>query len=111
MPFTNLASETLEAVGDPIAFSRAGVLIDTFNGVFRNAQQNIKSKSKVLRVIDCDTVTTVYSDLIQSGDTVDTGFSTHKVAGKPIRDGSGGMILKLSSKDIEESQHASVLDR
>lgn len=111
MRFPNLAKATLKAVGDPIAFSRNGILIDTLDGVFRNSQELLKSKNKKLRTIDTDVVIVPYSDLVKLGDDVDTGVSIHKVAGRPIRDGSGGMIVKLESANITKSTNASILDR
>ena len=111
MKFPNLAKATLKAVGDPIAFSRADTLIITLPGVYRNSQQLSKSKNKSLRVIDCDVVIVPYNSLIKSGDSVDTGISKHRVAGKPARDGSGGMIVKLESEKTTKSDKASILDR
>lgn len=103
MDWNNLASLTLSQLGSPIVFSRNSVEIITLNGIYRNAQELKKSKSKSLRLIDCDVVTVPYSGLVKSGDSVDTGVSHHRVAGTPKRDGSGGMIVKLESSDLPES--------
>lgn len=111
MRFPDLAKATLKAVGDPIAFSRATVPVITLDGVYRNTQQLARSKNKTLRVMDCDVVIVPYSALVKKGDDVNTGVSIHKVAGNPIRDGSGGMIVKLGSENITKSAKASLLDR
>lgn len=102
MDWSEMASITLEAVGDSIAFSRNGVVIETLNGVYRNKQELKRSKNSRLRLIDCDVVTVPYSPLIKSGDDVFTGISNHKVAGDPVRDSSGGMIVMLSSEDMKD---------
>lgn len=109
--FPDLAKETLSVVGDPITFSDDGVIVTTLDGVFRNAQEMRKSKNKFHRTIDCDVVIVPFSDLVKSGQLVNTGFSTHRVAGRPLRDGSGGMIVKLESNNRKQSQKASKLDR
>lgn len=109
MNWDSLASLTLSHLGSPIVFSRNGTEIITLNGIYRNAQELKKSKSKTLRLIDCDVVTVPYSDLIKSGDEVNTGVSIHRVAGNPKRDGSGGMIVKLESADIAKSEKSKYL--
>jgi hypothetical protein len=109
--FPNLAKATLKAVGDPIAFSRNQIPVITLDGVYRNKQELAKSNNKKLRVIDCDVVIVPYSALVQSGDDVNTGVSLHKVAGKPVRDSSGGMIVRLESANIVKSSKVNILDR
>ena len=111
MKFPNLAKATLKAVGDPIVFSRNQIPVITLDGVYRNTQELAKSKNKKLRVLDCDVVIAPYSALVKSGDDVNTGVSLHKVAGKPVRDGSGGMIVRLESANIIKSSKANILDR
>ena len=111
MRFPDLASATLEAVGDPIAFYRDGKKLFELPGVYRNEQQLKRSKSKTLRVIDCDVVVVPYSALVRPGDEVHTGVSKHRIAGKPKRDGSGGMIVRLESADVEGSKKAGLFDR
>ncbi len=97
-----MAAITLEAMGEPVAFFRNGHEILKTSGVYRNQQQLKRSKNKSLRVMDADVVTVPFSDLVQSGDEVRVNGLIMFVAGKPKRDGSGGMIARLASGESKQ---------
>lgn len=103
MNWSAMAATTLEAMGEPVAFFRNGHEILETSGIYRNQQQLKRSKNKSLRVVDADVVTVPFSDLVQSGDEVQVNGLTMFVAGKPKRDGSGGMVVRLAKGDSKQT--------
>lgn len=104
-----MASLTNSLLGDPVGFFRNGKEIFSTSGVYLNEQETKRSKSKVLRVVDCDVVTCPYSDLVKPGDECRINNLAMSVAGNPVRDGSGGMIVKLT--EVTQSNGGHWLDR
>lgn len=103
MNWGQMASITLGATGDPVAFFRDGSEVHNARGVYRSAQELKRSKNKTLRLIDCDVITAPYSNLVKSGDSVTINSMSFRVAGNPKRDGSGGMIVQLESESLPKS--------
>ena len=106
MIWDDLATDVFAVVGSPVSFYRDEVLILETNGVHRNKQELKASKTKSMRLIDSDVVEIPYTDLIKTGDSVDTGRGIYRISGNPKRDGSGGLIVKLESDEIEETDHS-----
>lgn len=103
MKWGQMASITLGATGDPVAFFRNGLKVHESRGVYRNSQELKSSRNKSMRLIDCDVITVPYSELVNSGDSVTINEMSFRVAGNPKRDGSGGMIVKLESESTEKA--------
>jgi len=102
-----MASITLSATGDPVAFFRNGAEIHNDRGIYGNSQELKRSKNKSLRLIDCDVITVPFSELVKSGDSVTINDMSFRVAGNPRRDGSGGMIVMLESESLTKTNLSS----
>ncbi|AUR88211.1 head-closure protein [Vibrio phage 1.111.B._10N.286.45.E6] len=103
MQWGQMASITLGATGDPVAFFRNGLKVHDSRGVYRNSQELKRSRNKSMRLIDCDVITIPYSSLVKSGDSVTISDMSFRVAGNPKRDGSGGMVVKLETESAEKT--------
>lgn len=106
MNWDSLATDVFSVLGDSIKFYRDDILILETSGIHRNEQELKKSKTKSIRLIDSDIVEIPYTDLIKKGDSVDTGRGIYRISGDPKRDGSGGLIVKLESNEIEKTDHS-----
>ena len=98
-----MASMTLKAMGDPVAFFRSGELVLETSGIYRSPQELKRSKSKKLRLITSYVVTVPYSPLIKQGDECHVHGEIKRVSNKPQRDGSGGLIVQLEDNTNNEA--------
>ena len=110
--WADLASLTLRAVGEPIAFFNGeGEKVAEIDGVLRSVQELKRSRNKALRVIDSDIIKTVYDPAIKKGMTALVHGQKYDVTSQPTRDGSGGMVVKVKIHCEQNDDQSSIYSR
>ena len=95
MKFSNLAQRALRARGETFAFFDASEKVCELSGSFTYSQQLKKSKAS-RQVIDVPVIKSVADDRVTIGLTVIVNGDRYKVIEKPLKDGYGGMTIKLA---------------